>query len=46
MRRREGGKNPYSVSTETAARAQFSRRPRDLMPPAAGKEGRNGKTDT
>jgi hypothetical protein len=29
--RREGGRNPYSVSSETAARVQFSREPGDLM---------------
>ena len=34
----EGTQNPYGVSLETAARVKFSRRPADLMPPAAAKE--------
>jgi hypothetical protein len=35
---REGGKNLYGVSAETAARDKFLHRPPDLMPPAAAKE--------
>jgi len=31
----KGTENLYSVSPETAARDKFSRRPADLMPPAA-----------
>ena len=34
----KGTKNLYGVSRETAARVKFSRRPADLMPPAAGEE--------
>ena len=39
----KGGQNLYSLSLETAARLKFSRRPADLMPPAAegGEEWRN-----
>jgi hypothetical protein len=43
MRRREGTKNLYSVSVETAARDKFLRAAAVLMPPAAegGEEWRN-----
>jgi hypothetical protein len=34
--RREGGRNPYSVSSETAARAKFLRAAADLMPGPLG----------
>ena len=39
----KGTKNLYGVSPETAARVKFSRRPADLLPPAAegGEEWRN-----